>query len=108
MCSANYYCTSTTQTACNPGSYSFEGSSSCEPCPSGYRCPGSGSDPVICIAGTYATNGSDSCSQCDIGYSCPVDGMSSPSLCPAGLIFNFYLKETHLFYERKKKVIITL
>ena len=84
MCSANYYCTSTTQTACNSGSYSLEGSSSCEPCPGGYQCPGSESDPVICEAGTYAMNGSDSCSQCDEGYSCPRDGMSQPEPCETG------------------------
>ena len=76
QCPANYYCTSTTKTACSPGSYSLIGSSSCEPCPGGYECPGSGSDPVICVAGTYAMNGSHNCTECDEGYSCPVDGMS--------------------------------
>ena len=69
---------------CSPGSYSLIGSSSCEPCPGGYECPGSGSDPVICVAGTYAMNGSDSCTQCDEGYSCPVDGMSEQLACGTG------------------------
>ena len=87
QCPANFYCTSTTETACSPGSYSLIGSSSCEPCPGGYECPGSGSDPVICVAGTYAMNGSDSCTQCDEGYSCPVDGMSEQVACETGATF---------------------
>ena len=92
QCPANYYCTSTTKTACSPGSYSLIGSSSCEPCPGGYECPGSGSDPVICVAGTYAMNGSDSCTQCDEGYSCPVDGMSEQQACETGAKFIFIRK----------------
>ena len=85
LCPANHYCTTATKTTCDPGSYSLIGSTSCEPCLGGYRCPGSGLDPELCDAGTYARNGSDSCSTCDVGYQCPVDGLDEPSLCLPGL-----------------------
>ena len=85
QCPANHYCTTTTKTTCDPGSYSLIGSTSCEPCLGGYQCPGSGLDPELCDAGTYARNGSDICTTCDVGYQCPVDGLDEPSLCLPGL-----------------------
>ena len=92
--------------SCLPGTYSSgEGTTSCDRCLQGHKCPEKTSDPEACPAGTFAGNGSavcipcsegfysdvqaSECSPCQEGYQCGGKGTSKAvmyaSPCAAGL-----------------------
>ena len=70
--------------ACDPGTYSYAGSTKCTDCPKGWFCEG-GDDFGKCPGGTYTDQTkSTACSSCPAGTYNDQEGQPKCKACPAG------------------------
>lgn len=82
-CPAGSFCSLTTSSpsACQPGTYSVANAVACTSCPAGSSCASTSTVPSPCAAGSYSSLGSGVCLPCQSGFQC-----SNPSVAPVACL----------------------